>query len=55
MDQRWWAEVGQWREELEAQMEADEIERVNALADQARDEQFREELEAKFPLLKGWK
>lgn len=51
MDAQWWAEVGQWREEIEAQLEAEELQRANELA---RDEQFRAELEDRFPILKGW-
>lgn len=51
MDPRWWLEVGQYEQE---QREEEDAERCNELAALARDEQYREELESKFPYLKGW-
>ena len=38
--------------------EAERIERANAALQEmtaARDEEFRKEIEAKYPILKGWK
>jgi hypothetical protein len=50
MDPQYWQQFGQWQE-----AEEDEIDRANAEAAEARDEQFRQELEERFPILKGWK
>lgn len=44
-------------EEWRAALEAREIERANEILAEmraARDEEFREELESRFPILKGW-
>jgi hypothetical protein len=48
---RWWLEVGQYEQE---QREEEDTERANELAALARDEQYREELEAKYPYLRSW-
>jgi hypothetical protein len=47
---QYWQQVGQWEEAEQEQ----EIQAANDQAAQERDEQFRAELEAKFPILKGW-
>jgi hypothetical protein len=47
---QYWQEVGQWE-----QAEEEDIERANEMAAEARDEQFRAELEDLYPILKGWK
>jgi hypothetical protein len=52
VDPRWWLEVGQYEQE---QREEEDTERANELAALARDEDFREELELRFPILKGWR
>jgi hypothetical protein len=51
VDPRWWLEVGQYEQE---QREEEDTERANELAALARDEQYREELEAKYPYLRSW-
>jgi hypothetical protein len=56
---QYWQQVGQGEEEQAwlAELEAKRIEQANLVLQEiaARDEEFREELEDKFPILKGWK
>jgi hypothetical protein len=50
MDPQYWQQFGQWQE-----AEEDEIDRANAEAAEARDEEYLAELESKFPAMKGWR
>lgn len=45
--------VQQWA--AEESDEAERIEAANQALQEAQDEQFRKEIEEKFPILKGWK
>jgi hypothetical protein len=57
MSGEWFAQVGQ-QEEWLYEAEARRIEDANEVLREmsaARDEEFRAEIEAKYPILKGWK
>jgi hypothetical protein len=55
MDQAYYEQVAR-REEFEYERASKEIERANdILSEMARDDEFREVLSEKYPILKGWK